>query len=166
MKSFTPRCVLLTTAALLACVLLPATLLAHGTGHRILEDKNAITVAFFYADGEPMRYAEVLIFSPDNPKIEYQNGRTDLHGQFAFHPDKAGTWRITADDGMGHLAQASVDVPPSGAAAAAAADQTGPQHAASPAGPAPSRLAGIAAGLSILLNIVLFGLWWKGRRSR
>ncbi|VBB42126.1 conserved exported hypothetical protein [uncultured Desulfatiglans sp.] len=165
MKSFTPRCVFLTTAALLACVLLPATLLAHGTGHRILENKTAITVGFFYSDAEPMRYAEVLVFSPDNQKIEYQNGRTDLHGQFAFHPDQSGTWRITADDGMGHLEQATVDVGTSDPVATTT-DEEPHKGAAALDRSAPSRLAGIAAGLSILLNIVLFALWWKGRKSR
>ena len=35
---------------------------AHGTDHRIMENNNAVVVAFSYSDGEPMRYAAILVF--------------------------------------------------------------------------------------------------------
>lgn len=164
MKPINPRCTLFTAGVLLVLLLLPTALLAHGTGHRILEDEAALTVEFFYADGEPMRYAEVLIFNPQDPKIEYQNGRTDLHGRFAFLPDTPGIWRITADDGMGHLAQATLDV--ASPNPAVAPEEAHPKKGVVFQGSAPSRLTGMIAGLSILLNIVLLVLWWKGRKPR
>ncbi len=36
---------------------------AHGTSYRVLETAVAVTAEFFYDDGEPMQYAEVLVFS-------------------------------------------------------------------------------------------------------
>ncbi len=83
---------------------------AHGTGYRILGDNKAVTAEFYYSDGEPMSYAGVLVFSPGDEKTEYQNGRTDRQGRFAFYPDKNGAWRIEANDGMGHKAQGSFEV--------------------------------------------------------
>jgi nickel transport protein len=57
-----------------------------------------------------MQYAEVLVFSPKDNKTEYQNGRTDFNGRFSFYPNIPGTWRIQADDGLGHLERVSIEV--------------------------------------------------------
>jgi nickel transport protein len=78
---------------------------AHGTDYSLVEGEALTAVAFNYSDGEPMAYAEVLVFSPQDPKVEHQNGRTDKHGKFAFCPDMPGAWRISANDGMGHLCE-------------------------------------------------------------
>ncbi len=83
---------------------------AHGTGHRVLRDAGAITVESFYSDKEPMRYAEVLLYGPSDQEIEYQNGRTDQNGRFAFVPDREGTWRLNISDGMGHLMKTDIEV--------------------------------------------------------
>lgn len=84
---------------------------AHGTDCRIIEDAEAVTFEFFYDDKEPMQYSEVLVFSPNDDRIEYQNGRTDSKGRFSFFPEAAGRWRIEVNDGMGHLAKGTVDIP-------------------------------------------------------
>ena len=83
---------------------------AHGTAYRLLKETNSEAVLFHYSDGGPIAYAEVLIFSPNDSQVEHQNGRTDKNGKFAFCPDTPGTWRITANDGMGHLCEATVAV--------------------------------------------------------
>ncbi len=83
---------------------------AHGTDHRILNPESAVAVEFVYSDNEPIRYAEVLVFSPENDEIEYQNGRTDANGRFVFYPNITGQWRIQANDGTGHLEKAVVDI--------------------------------------------------------
>ncbi|MBN2417886.1 MAG: hypothetical protein JXL81_00740 [Deltaproteobacteria bacterium] len=85
---------------------------AHGTDCRIIERAGTVTFEFFYDDMEPMQYSEVLVFSPHDDKVEYQNGRTDSKGRFSFFPEDSGTWRIEASDGMGHLAKGAVDVAP------------------------------------------------------
>jgi nickel transport protein len=89
--------------------LLPRYLWAHGVVYEISKE-NAVIVKIGYDDGEPMSYAEVKIFSPlerepalsEVEGIEYQNGRTDRNGCFAFFPDQAGEWRVVVNDGMGH----------------------------------------------------------------
>ncbi len=81
---------------------------AHGTGHRVIRGSSAITVEFFYSDNEPMSYSEVMVFSPEDKNVEYQNGRTDREGRFAFCPRSPGKWRIEANDGMGHKAQSVI----------------------------------------------------------
>jgi len=88
----------------------PQILTAHGTGYRIISDNRAITAEFYYSDGEPMNYADVLVFSPQDKKTEYQNGRCDRQGRFAFYPDASGAWRIEVNDGMGHKVRGSVEI--------------------------------------------------------
>ena len=83
---------------------------AHGTDCRVNEDIRTITFDFFYDDREPMQYCEVLVFSPLDEKIEYQNGRTDSKGRFSFSPDTPGQWRIEVSDGMGHMVKGAVNV--------------------------------------------------------
>jgi nickel transport protein len=83
---------------------------AHGTAHRVVRDGTAVTVESFYTDKEPLQYAEVLVFSPSDRKVEYQNGRTDRNGRFAFFPDRQGTWRMEVSDGMGHRMTADIEV--------------------------------------------------------
>lgn len=79
----------------------PSDLWAHGVVYEVKEGKTVI-IKIVYDDGEPMSYAEVKIFSPGNKDIEYQNGRTDKNGCFAFLPDQIGKWKVIVNDGMGH----------------------------------------------------------------
>jgi nickel transport protein len=74
---------------------------AHGIT-RTIEQKNAMVVTALYDDGEPISYAAVKIYSPDGGTVEYQNGRTDKSGRFAFVPSEAGEWLVRLDDGTGH----------------------------------------------------------------
>lgn len=83
---------------------------AHGTDYRILETDYAVTVECLFAGGEPMQYAQVLLFSPDDAVVEFQNGRTDQQGRFAFLPHVPGTWRMKVKDGMGHALTADIKV--------------------------------------------------------
>ncbi len=94
----------------LVCILFfPIIVSAHGTGYKIIESSKAVVIEFYYSGGEPMSYAQVLVFSPQDQKTEYQNGRTDRKGRFAFYPDISGNWRIEISDGMGHKVQAEVN---------------------------------------------------------
>lgn len=67
-------------------------LLAHEVNYQVKE-KEGICVSFFFTEGEPMNYAEVEVYSPDE-KIVFQKARTDKNGIFCFRPDKAGIWRV------------------------------------------------------------------------
>ena len=125
---------------------LPRDAAAHGTGHRVLDDANAVAVEFHYADQGPMQYAEILVFSPSEKKVEHQNGRTDRNGVFAFRPDAPGTWIIEADDGMGHKEHARIRIEQ---------PETGGVQTLYVKHREASRTIGIVAGLSLLLNLSL-----------
>ena len=89
---------------------LPAGASAHGTGYKIETDRPTAVVLFQYSSGEPMAYAETLVYSPEDEKVEYQNGRTDKTGRFAFSPGVGGLWKVVVSDGRGHRAAARVEI--------------------------------------------------------
>ena len=126
----------------------PSNACAHGTAYRLLKETNLEAVLFHYSDGGPIAYAEVLIFSPGDSQVEHQNGRTDKNGKFAFCPDTPGTWRITANDGMGHLCEATVAV-----SSDMLSEKT--DKAASNVGPSVqgSNILKIITGLSLIFNL-------------
>jgi len=82
--------------------------LAHGTGFTRHDAADTVSFSFYYASGEPMSYCSVAVFSPDNADLEFQNGRTDQRGGFAFLPHQTGGWKVHVTDGRGHAVQAEV----------------------------------------------------------
>ena len=82
---------------------------AHEVLHTIERDK-AIAVKAFFADGEGLAYTEYQVFSPTDPRIPYQKGRTDRSGYLAFVPDAPGAWRVKVTDTTGHGLDLVVDV--------------------------------------------------------
>jgi nickel transport protein len=91
---------------------------AHEVLHTV-ERGKAIAVKAFFVDGEVLAYTEYQIFSPTDPRIPYQKGRTDRSGYLAFVPDAPGAWRVKVTDTTGHGLDLVVDV------AAPGADQPG-----------------------------------------
>jgi nickel transport protein len=100
-------------AALILVVRIPAAH-AHEVLHAI-ERGKAIAVKAFFADGEALAYTEYQVFSPTDPHIPYQKGRTDPSGYLAFVPDAAGAWRVKVADATGHGLDLVVDVAAPGA---------------------------------------------------
>ena len=144
-------------------IAIPAGVSGHGTDYRVLNEAPVIVTEFFYSDKEPMRYAEVLIFSPEDDNIEYQNGRTDQNGRFAFYPEIPGSWRIKVNDGVGHAVEATVMAKPKGDA--------GKQLEGSPRKEPlsfahASLIVRVLLGLSILLNLILVMYLWKYKKSK
>ncbi len=90
----------LTLAALLGLLAAPAAR-AHEVLHAV-ERNRAVAVRAYFADGEPLAYARYEIFSPSDPRIPHQKGRTDRSGWLAFVPDAPGRWRVRAADDSGH----------------------------------------------------------------
>ncbi|WP_300672582.1 hypothetical protein [Desulfoluna sp.] len=84
--------------------------MAHGTGFTRHEVSDAVSLSFYYATGDPLAYCSVAVFSPENAELEFQNGRTDQRGGFAFIPNHTGTWRVFVTDGRGHAVRAEVAV--------------------------------------------------------
>ncbi len=165
MKHLTRTCIWL-WIVLFSLSLSPDPAAAHGTDYRILDSKGAVVVEFIYDDNQPMRYAEVLVYSPDDDDIEYQNGRTDNNGRFAFYPDAPGRWRIQADDGTGHLERVSIELAADNTdeeGVTSASERTtdhghGHHHNGLP------RIWGVLLGISLIVNL-FFGLYYfKGRK--
>ena len=99
-----PGCLL--AVVLLLCAASSAT--AHGTSAATI-DRRAVCVAFIYDDGEVMNYAKVTVSAPGS-ETPFQSGATDRNGVACFAPDRAGAWRISAGDAMGHLQGMVIEV--------------------------------------------------------
>ena len=82
---------------------------AHEILHTI-EHGKAIAVKAFFADGEVLAYTEYQVFSPSDPRIPYQKGRTDRSGYLAFVPDGPGAWHVKVADTTGHGLDLAVEV--------------------------------------------------------
>ena len=78
--------------------------LGHGAHCDIIDGAAAIEAR--YHDGNPMAFCDVEVFRPGEGTEVFQTGVTDSHGRFVFVPDTTGEWKVTVDDGMGHLAAA------------------------------------------------------------
>lgn len=154
--SAAPRRIL--AAALLAGLALgaPAPAAAHEVVHEVVRGR-AVAVHARYANGEPLAYAAVEVFSPADQALPHQKGRTDRNGWVAFVPDVPGGWRVRIQDGSGHGLDTTVEIAAPGAPAAAASDPG-----------APSALAfALRPVLGVLLVLALFGgLFLFLRRTR
>jgi nickel transport protein len=140
----------------------PDYILAHGTGHRLVTDSSTVTIEFFYSDNEPMSYAEVFVFGPQDLKTEYQNGRTDQKGRFSIYPTIQGAWRIEANDGMGHKEVAIIEVQQEMIDKATSDNM---QVMAIGNSKPPSIFLKAITGLSLILNLFLIIYIWKTRKS-
>jgi len=127
----------------------PRFCLGHGVEHEIFAVGTGIKAR--YSDETPMAYCDVAIFTPDDLDSEYQTGTTDRNGCFAFVPDTSGVWRVTVDDGMGHLLTAEISV-----------DSL--QVASTKARHGGDRLSSVVVGISVIFG--LFGLFALLRGSR
>jgi nickel transport protein len=81
---------------------------AHEVLHAV-ERGKAVAVKAYLAGGEALAYAEYQVFSPADPKIPHQKGRTDRAGYLAFVPDPPGKWRVVITDATGHGLDIEVD---------------------------------------------------------
>ncbi len=91
-------------------LLLPLTVYSHGMHVSVNKSFPAVTVSATYMGNEPVSYASILVYSPADNETEYQNGRSDAAGMFAFIPDRAGKWKFVIDDEMGHMKEVEIDV--------------------------------------------------------
>ena len=112
------RATVLAAASVLAFAAAPAS--AHETLHEVQRGK-AIAVKACFASGEALAYAPYEVYSPADPEIPYQEGRSDRNGWVAFVPNAAGKWRLKVIDESGHGLHIEVEADaPAGAAAAQA----------------------------------------------
>lgn len=127
---------------------------AHGVGYRESE-RRAVSLEFFYSTGESMSYLEAMVYAPKDAGFEYQSGRTDEDGRFAFTPNAAGEWRVVVKDDEGHRAEARVDVTQAYLEGGEGGSSAGvAQKAAAPRGMDLYVKAGL--GVSLLFNAAAF----------
>lgn len=135
---------LLALACCAALPLAPRTTEAHALRAVHERQGESVLVRFAYSDDKAPEFAAVRVLGADGQ--EFQNGRTDARGRFAFVPDAPGLWRIIITDGMGHKTEHPVEVGPADAPAVT------PPADDAPAASLPLR-AGL--GLSLLANLAL-----------
>jgi nickel transport protein len=102
---------------------LPVLAFAHEAMHTV-ERGRAVAVHAWLPDGEDLAYCAFEVFSPADPNVPHQKGRTDRRGWLAFVPDAPGAWRVKVVDGTGHGLELEVDAataPPSASAVPTAA---------------------------------------------
>ena len=112
-------------AAAAAALLSPLATRAHEVLHDV-ERGRAIGVKAYFSNGEVLAYTQYEVYSPADPKIPHQKGRTDRNGWLAFVPDAPGKWRVKVIDTTGHGLDLQVDADFTGAS-------TGPRFASSAA---------------------------------
>lgn len=145
---------LLTVPAVLLCAvgLFAPQAWAHGVSYTLTEPEQVISFEGRFSSGDPIAYGEVFVYSPQDAKIEYQNGRTDRRGRFSFVPDEPGKWHVVVNAGLGHRLAFDVDVAKSETQdQAATPEKTGVEKSG---GSSPTTLAMIL-GISLILNIFL-----------
>jgi nickel transport protein len=125
---------------------------AHGLFASVVQYPSVV-LRFEYSSGEPLAYAEVRIFAPETSDVEYQNGRTDAGGRFAFMPNRSGKWSIACSDGMGHRVHKEIDIDESDRPAS---------DAAAPSGGPPRWLVTLL-GISLIANAAGLMRWIKSR---
>ena len=135
--------------AMVAALWAAGALFGHdlGVGTRVAGE--AVLVTAVYGGSEPAVFCQVSIFSPGKAESEFQTGRTDARGRFAFLPDGPGTWRVVVDDEMGHRQTATVEWSGAGGGEPAAAGQPAWQKA--------------LTGGAVLLGLTGMWLWWRVR---
>lgn len=122
--------------------------LAHGVSYQRLQADGAKAFQAVYSSGEPVAYGEVVIFGPEDDVVEFQNGRTDKHGVFAFIPDGSGIWNVEVNAGMGHKLSFEMSVTPQDAVVNEQTNTSGKIDSGF------SKTLRAILGISILFNIV------------
>jgi nickel transport protein len=102
---------------------------AAARGHEILHDveqSRAVAVRAYFPGGEVLAYAQYEVYSPADPRIPHQKGRTDRAGWLAFVPDVPGKWRVKVVDHTGHGLDVEVDAAATPASATTATTPPAP----------------------------------------
>jgi len=133
--------------------------LAHGVTVDISIEGGVVIIGASYSPAQPLVAASVSIHSPAEPENEWQTGRTDKTGHFAFVPDARGEWSIVIDDQKGHMEKATVVFTPDLPEKSEITEETVTKPV-DPAGNGLNTSHKIVIGLSLLIGItgLFYGL--------
>ena len=145
---------------LCACLVMTNARLASAHALRAAEipQGQAVVMQFAYSTGEVPAYANVEVYGPADTGMEFQNGRTDAQGLFAFVPNAPGQWRVIMADNMGHRVVHETTVAENGGAAPTA-------DAATDAWGRFATPLRALLGVSLLLNLGTMSVLWRQRRK-
>lgn len=90
--------------------LLPTEVLAHGVIIDIALQSPTVIVKSSYSLSQPLKGANVTVYSPSAMEIPWLTGITDNNGNFAFVPDSEGDWVFDVDDQKGHRERVTIAV--------------------------------------------------------
>ena len=142
-----------TVAAIAVVMLLPAVAPAHEVLHEVIRGK-AVALKAFFGDGEVLAYTEYEVYSPKDPKIPHQKGRTDRNGFVSFVPDVEGKWRVRVIEKSGHGLDVEIE------ASATASPATGP-------GAASRADYWLRPVIGLAVIAAFFGiLYWRSRKRK
>ncbi len=88
---------------MLAAVGIAATVPAEALAHQVqtnyfidAQTRDQLEVQTVFSNGEPLKGANVTIYSPEQPNRPWAKGLTDSQGRFTFSPDQSisGDWEI------------------------------------------------------------------------
>jgi len=133
--------------------------LAHGITVDIGIEGGVVILGASYSPAQPLVDASVFIYSPAEPENEWQTGRTDRTGHFAFVPDAKGEWSIVIDDQKGHMKRTTIVFTPDLPESSEIAEETFSKPV-DPAGNGLNTSHKIVIGLSLLIGItgLFYGL--------
>lgn len=144
----------------IAAVLCAGSLAGHGVDIEVGLHPPAVVLRAAYSGAEALAYASVRIHAPGPATGEFQIGRADAAGRFAFVPDREGPWRVIVDDELGHREERRVEIGPEffeGRAPTAGA--AGPHRARLPS------WLGALAGVALIFGVSGFLYGFKVRRA-
>jgi hypothetical protein len=139
-------------------------LFSHGIAIEVLRESPFITVQPRYSEGQHAPGISVTVLAPGEEK-PFQKGISDFAGRFVFIPDRAGEWKVIADDGRGHHSEKTILIeegffqPPT-----ASKSQPAPPEAETREVPVVPLWMKILLGLSIILGLT--GLFYGLKAGR
>lgn len=87
-----------------------ASVMAHGVQVDVSLQYPVVITKSYYSASQPLKGADIDIYSPDNAEEPYQTGKTGQAGYFAFIPSREGDWKVIADDGQGHRKETIITI--------------------------------------------------------
>ncbi|MBD2156589.1 carboxypeptidase regulatory-like domain-containing protein [Leptolyngbya sp. FACHB-16] len=141
--------------------------IAHGA---VLTHKTtqAYEIIAAYDNGDPMKNAQIAIFSPNDPVVPWKTATTDEEGRFLFSPPSPGSWEVQVRQaGHGDLLVIAVDDPATAQTDGAAAQKVVPQteEATAPSGTINPLQKGLMAG-SVIWGFVGTALFFSHGKKR
>jgi nickel transport protein len=139
--------------------------LAHGITVDLSIEGEVVILGASYSPSQPLADASVFIYSPAEPENEWQKGRTDKTGHFAFIPDVKGEWSIVIDDQKGHMKKTTFVYSPDLPEENEISEET-IAESVEPAGNGLNTTHKIVIGLSLIIGITGFFYGLKARQLR